>query len=518
MKSAEHLLRAYNESPLCDWDLIVISSRDESQRRAFEQQLDQMKRSDRHFITNNYKFLVVSDDEFTNQTNRNSKIGSGGSTIYIFKYLAQRFGQNFFNTNKVLLIHSGGYSQRLPHYSVLGKLFSNLPIDLNSGNKYWTALDVKLSLLSPMASLMLSGVWVTASDDIVIYSYEDSELKDLPKFSADSVVCLGHPSNLDISVNHGVYVVSENDFKSIKSSSVSLLNCLKVLQKPTVDELIQFKGIIREENKEYCITDSSYYLGTNIITEKMLKFAIETSDQEIDCYGHFLCPLGSEPITKEPKSRFKSPLNELLIGTDLKILYLSKSRFFHLGTLAEYIFEMTDYTHKELAKSLHFKQNGSTDVIQGTVVCSKINGNSFVDKQSVIEFCDFSSIDIETNNNLLYNCQYTKRANDSFSVIKFPANYLIFSVPVMVEDKDGLSKGWSTFACLLHSDIKSGLWSQKVFPVCETSSESLVATLDLINDSGNHFCDRIKLSMADIKDVKDIDAILNFQNKLKYIQ
>lgn len=49
--------------------------------------------------------------------------------------------QNIYGTDlyqkRVLLLHSGGFSQRLPHASVLGKLFMNL-----SENK--CLLDIKL--------------------------------------------------------------------------------------------------------------------------------------------------------------------------------------------------------------------------------------------------------------------------------------------------------------------------------------------------------------------------------------
>lgn len=38
----------------------------------------------------------------------------------------------FSLTEKVLLIHAGGYSTRLPHVSILGKLFMKVPISSDS--------------------------------------------------------------------------------------------------------------------------------------------------------------------------------------------------------------------------------------------------------------------------------------------------------------------------------------------------------------------------------------------------
>jgi len=89
-------------------------------------------------------------------------------------------------------------------------------------------------------------------------------------------------------------------------------------------------------------------------------------------------------------------------------------------------------------------------------------------------------------------------------------------VPVIIDDNQ---KGWCTFGCPLNSKLKSSLWSTKIFPVCKTSSESLISTLQLIHNSmnTNMFSESIKLSMSDVKDVKNIDSIMTYQNHLKSI-
>ncbi len=525
MISSNDLLKRYISCCTSEWDLIIISSRDESQRKVFESQISEMRNSAKHSLATNIQFMVISDQQFSDESKNglknDLKLGSGGSTIHIFKYIAQQFGDNYFNNNKILLIHSGGYSQRLPHYSIVGKLFSSLPISFGDNkDKFWSSLDVKLALLSPLASKMKSGVWITASDDIVIYSYLQKELESLPQFSDDCFVCLGHPSSIDISVNHGVYVLPDEELNDINSSPLSIHNCLKVLQKPTLEQLIKYKAIINKDEShtnQFCITDSSYYIGSQLIVNKFLKFSTQTLESEIDCYGDFLCPLGSNPITLDDDNPYYSPLNDLLLGTQIKVLYLAQSKFFHLGTIAEYMYALTDYQNKELANSLSFKTVKTlNNSINGTIICSLINQNSKIDKNSLIEYCNFSQIPIETENNLLYNCIIEKRSDVSLSTIKFPPNYLIYSVPVIIDDK---TKGWCTFGCQMNSKLKSSLWSAKLFPVCDTSSQSLIKTLHLIENQMNSdlFSQSIKLSMSDLKDVKDIDSILNIQNQLKSI-
>ncbi|XP_054163339.1 fucose-1-phosphate guanylyltransferase-like [Oppia nitens] len=514
MKSSRDLLKQYNDNPISGWDLIVISSRDERQRSAFERQLDEMKQNNRHFITDEFNFLVVSDEQFVRQTNGTKKLGSGGSTLFIFRYLLEQFGDNYISNHKILLIHSGGYSQRLPHYSILGKLFSNLPIELNSDdNKYWTALDVKLALLAPFATLMSTGVWITASDDIVIYSYDESEMKNLSQFASDSIVCLGHPSDVDISVTHGVYVLDDQTLPMINSRTVSMHNCLQVLQKPTVDELTKFGAFVLNGTLQHCITDSSYYLGSDVIVDRLLKYPVHSLDEELDCYGHFLCPLGSDPVSNYGDNKFKSPLNQLLSDVHFKVLVLSQSKFIHLGTIGEYIYEMTDYSDKELAKSLCFRsQNHSdSDVIKGTVICSQINVDSVVDRHSVVEFCNFADIPIVTNRNLLYNCILEKRTDRSLEVLKFPVNYLLYSVPVTIDD--GVN-GWCTLGCCLDSQLKSELWSSNIFPVCETNEKSLLATLELIDGNFNDLSlstNVTKLSMSSVKDWQNTQLIVEMR-------
>ena len=52
-------------------------------------------------------------------------MGSGGATLEVLKYLHEQ--EETFDNLRVLVIHSGGDSKRVPQYSALGKLFSPVP-------------------------------------------------------------------------------------------------------------------------------------------------------------------------------------------------------------------------------------------------------------------------------------------------------------------------------------------------------------------------------------------------------
>ena len=85
------------------WDLVVITAINERQKRCYECQIAR-KRACKQ-LPASFTFLVVADPD-------NVKIGSGGSTFNVAKRLHQIYGARLF-TMKVLLIHAGGYSQRM---------------------------------------------------------------------------------------------------------------------------------------------------------------------------------------------------------------------------------------------------------------------------------------------------------------------------------------------------------------------------------------------------------------------
>ena len=53
--------------------------------------------------------------------------GCGGCTFGVLHSLHQQYGEALYQ-KRILLLNAGGYSQRLPTTSVLGKLFMALPI------------------------------------------------------------------------------------------------------------------------------------------------------------------------------------------------------------------------------------------------------------------------------------------------------------------------------------------------------------------------------------------------------
>ena len=81
----------------------------------------------------------------------------------------------FYTVAKILLLHAGGYSQRLPHVSVIGKIFMALPF----GNPMYQMLEMLLVMYVDFPAKMNAGVFVTASDIIFLFDTNGNSFNTL---------------------------------------------------------------------------------------------------------------------------------------------------------------------------------------------------------------------------------------------------------------------------------------------------------------------------------------------------
>ena len=95
------------------WDYIILTASNAHQAESFQMQIE--NRCD--FLPSRTVFAVIPDEGGV-------RVGSGGATLSALKYLSEQGG---WEGKRVLVIHSGGDSKRVPQYSALGKLFSPVP-------------------------------------------------------------------------------------------------------------------------------------------------------------------------------------------------------------------------------------------------------------------------------------------------------------------------------------------------------------------------------------------------------
>ncbi|KAM4549199.1 fucose-1-phosphate guanylyltransferase [Odontesthes bonariensis] len=336
-------LRGREVQPGEFWDVVAVTAVDGSQREAYELQISE--KIDRKELPLGTHYKVFSDPP-------GSKIGNGGSTLNALQQLNDIYGKAL-SRMRVILIHAGGFSQRLPSASALGKIFMALPL----GDPIYQMLELKLAMYVDFPSQMKPGVLVTCADDIELYSIaEDENVKfDKPGFTA-----LAHPSPLSVGTTHGVFVLDPHE----KSSYPEMENasCLRFLHKPSIDKMRESGavwkragGLFSMSCAEFVYTDSTYYIDFDTAKSLMnLLTELGTLDCEIDAYGDFLQALGSKAtieytsntanVTKEESSlvEIRQKIFHTLTGTPLNVILLNNSKFYHIGTTSEYLFHLTE--------------------------------------------------------------------------------------------------------------------------------------------------------------------------------
>lgn len=311
------------------WDLVVLTTFDDVQKSSFEQQIKGKKACGQ---LPEVCIQVISDPP-------DEKLGCGGSTLHVLHILFQQYQEKLYD-KRILIIHSGGSSQRLPSYSVIGKIFSPVPVkDLMFGERIPQMLDLKLAKYLEFAQLLRPGVFITCADDIETYSLN---LKDSSGLETADVVALAHPSPIETGEGHGVYVINSHQ-ETCYNASVE--DVLEVLQKPN-KETMRLKGAVVKsvvENggvEEQIFSDSVFWLSHKVCQALLHWYADNKPlNSELDAYAHFLPCFGTRMKDAKPEDYkdFRSQMLPILSGFKMKVILLRNSKFYHLGTMKEYL-------------------------------------------------------------------------------------------------------------------------------------------------------------------------------------
>lgn len=179
------------------WDYLIVTASNDLQAEAYRSQID-LRRSIGH-LNQVREVLVIADLD-------GQRIGSGGSTIECLRQVVARerdgspsaYAEELLGRLRILILHAGGDSRRVPAYSPCGKLFVPLP-----GESY-SALG--LTLFDRLAPSFLSlpeggnGQVVVAAGDALI----DFDSTDL-QFGLPGITALGAFSTPEEASRHGVF-------------------------------------------------------------------------------------------------------------------------------------------------------------------------------------------------------------------------------------------------------------------------------------------------------------------------
>jgi galactokinase/mevalonate kinase-like predicted kinase len=188
------------------WDYLIVTASNAGQARAYESQLRLRERMGR--LHEARSVLVVADPD-------GKRIGSGASTLCCLASIVNREldrlgekaggpadAERVLRGLRILVVHAGGDSRRLPAYGPCGKIFVPVPGESYSalGSTLFDRMSASLFRLPP--SPQGQGQVVVASGDALILF--DPNQADFNPGGMTALGCLASPEE---AARHGVYAV-----------------------------------------------------------------------------------------------------------------------------------------------------------------------------------------------------------------------------------------------------------------------------------------------------------------------
>lgn len=520
--SWEDYQRSLRKPSFIRWDYVILTASNEAQADAYRMQI--RKRLEQRLLPAATTYTVLSDPE-------GKRVGSGGATFNVLKYIAEqeRVSQedtksaadsdtagNPFEGKRILVIHSGGDSKRIPQYSALGKLFSPVPRKLPDGRSS-TLFDEFMIVMSGVPSRIREGMLVLSGDVLLLFNplQIDAQLNGAAAISIKEPVETGK--------NHGVFL---NDGTG---------NVKNFLHKQT-EERLREMGAVNEQGTVDLDTGAILMdaqllnaLFGLISTDGMndpVKFTEFVNDRaRVSFYGDFLYPLASASTLEQyyqekPEGENTIELHECrtkiwnaLSPFSLKLIRLSPARFIHFGTTGELsrllTEEIADYEfldwRNQVSSTAAVKEGyasynsyvGRRAEIGMNVYLedSYVLDASSIGEGSVISHLKLRNVSVPGHVVLhglplkdgrhvvrIYGVQDNPKASFAEN-----ARYLSTTLPAAVE-KLGIS-----CADLWDEGISQDLWNARLFPICGTTAEAVDWAVRLYH----LFCDeKVNYSVA----------------------
>ena len=473
------------------WDYVVLTASNEEQASIYRSEIEYRLRLKQ--LPARTKYLVLPDPD-------GKRVGSGGATLNVLKAIAEREQKdekNFFKGLRVLVIHSGGDSKRIPQYSTCGKLFSPVPRVLPNGQAS-TLFDEFMITTSMIPGRMQEGMLVMSGDVLLLFN----ALQIDTQFNGAAAISI--KEDVDTGKNHGVFLGDEKE------------NVKKFLHKQTVETLTELGAVNRQHQVDL---DT----GAILMDRHMLKslYSLISTDNKIDSakfdefvnekarisfYGDFLYPLAMDSTLEDYKKEApegemcdeliscREKIWEVLKDYQLKLICLSPAEFIHFGTtreLRKLVTEIVDdYTFLgwEHVVCANRGQKEGTYALHNAFVQKDVkigNGayveNAYLDKGVVVEdMAVVSGLQVPENCILRKNVVYhgLKLQNGKFAV----RVYGVDDNPKGTLEKDDrflhttLQSFMDTYG-LEVGDIwetqDHSLWKANIYPECDTIKECM---------------------------------------------
>ena len=533
------------------WDIIVVTASDQSQCETYQMQIEEKIRN--KLIPSACEYRVYPDPGGV-------KIGSGGATMRILDKLRGEFGWRELSEKRMMLIHAGGYSQRLPSLTAIGKLSISLP--LGDGNELYQVFEGLLICFLDFPRRMKNGIMLCACDALFLYSDENHW-----KFEDDGFVTMGSVVPIEQGLGHGVLDFQEMpkiwDECCNEGSQVYLRKLNQFLHKYSASNLRKLGAVhLDKRGREFVYQDSNFFISWSA-AEKLVRYYDENQpiQCEIDAYGDFLkaaAAHNSEYIFDTGNVVQSSPLliktrksvYEACRSIPVSALVFNTSAYLHFGTSKEYMDYTADLSGRLLSSSKEIFIGKSVDQsshyqdsvrVMGCFLKDPISFR--VDEGSLLEYCVVEP-DVSIGAHcFISHCHLTRGMN-------IPDNTYMFSVAINGGEsgfvtpifgiKDNLKKSslLSELASIsyLGTDLqrvytafkeegydlfqgqnKFSLWYAKLFPIFSSLTLSAANAVENISQFENSplLTKSTYISMQDIVSVKDTRACLTFELDLR---
>ena len=523
----EDYQRSIRKRSFAQWDYIVLTASNEEQANAFQSQITY--RQNKNVLPCKTKYLVLPDPD-------GKRVGSGGATLQVLQKLAEQEDiAGDFHNKRILVIHSGGDSKRVPQYSVCGKLFSPVPRELPDGRAS-TLFDEFLIGMAGVPSRFREGMLVLSGDVLLLFN----PLQIDAQFHGAAAISMKSP--VDVGKDHGVFLNNGKDYvkKFLHKQSIETLEKLGAVNTHgNVD--LDTGAVLFDVNLMNALL-SLVQTDGKIDAEKYARFVNEKS--RISLYGDFLYPLAEDSTLEQyykeqPEGTFCEELTECrtriweaLHSFRMKLICLSPAEFIHFGTTRELLALLTDeiadyeyldwkpmvFTNYKSEKKVQAAVHNA--LIEGTVQLadkcyvenSWLRGNTVLEKDCVISQLELKDVTVPS---MVMHGVELKRENGE-------KRYIVRAYGI----KDNPKKTLEERGSFLDGDLQSfinlnnlktediwesedhSLWKAKLYPVTD-SQEKAVSWALLLHRMSSEKADEVKV--AEWKSLKRYSLEESFQ-------
>lgn len=508
----EDYQRSIRKRSFAQWDYIVLTASNEEQANAFQSQITY--RQNKNVLPCKTKYLVLPDPD-------GKRVGSGGATLQVLQKLAEQEDiAGDFHNKRILVIHSGGDSKRVPQYSVCGKLFSPVPRELPDGRAS-TLFDEFLIGMAGVPSRFREGMLVLSGDVLLLFN----PLQIDAQFHGAAAISMKSP--VDVGKDHGVFLNNGKDYvkKFLHKQSIETLEKLGAVNTHgNVD--LDTGAVLFDVNLMNALL-SLVQTDGKIDAEKYARFVNEKS--RISLYGDFLYPLAEDSTLEQyykeqPEGTFCEELTECrtriweaLHSFEMKLICLSPAEFIHFGTTRELLALLTDeiadyeyldwkpmvFTNYKSEKKVQAAVHNALieETVQLTDKCyvenSWLRGNTVLEKDCVISQLELKDVTVPS---MVLHGVALKRENGE-------KRYIVRAYGIKDNPKKTLEERGSFLAGDLQSFINlnnlktediwesedHSLWKAKLYPVTDSQKKGVSWAL-LLHRMSSEKADEVKVA------------------------